>query len=154
MWEDDEGEYSGVGMELLGNAQDYTVTINRVFRDTPAEAAGIRKGDILVRVDDIEVDFYSMQNAVNVMRGSESDVGETVEIEVYRGEEFITFEVPRAIIHINRVEYTIRHRLRFSAGGGDRAGAGPGHRGFPGQPGRLPVPGGAQGCARHRGETV
>ena len=107
MWEDDEGEYTGVGMELLGNAKDYSVTITRVFRDTPAERAGIRKGDILVRVEDVEVDFYSMQNAVNVMRGTESQLGEIVEIEVYRGEEFITFEVPRAIIHINRVEYTM-----------------------------------------------
>ena len=107
MWDDDEGEYTGVGMELLGNATDYSVTITRVFRDTPAERAGIHKGDILVRVDDVEVDFYSMQNAVNVMRGSESQLGEIVEIEVYRGEEFITFEVPRAIIHINRVEYTM-----------------------------------------------
>ncbi len=68
MWEDDEGEYSGVGMELQGNAEDYSVTITRVFRDTPAEQAGIRKGDILVRVEDIEVDFYTMQNAVNMMR--------------------------------------------------------------------------------------
>lgn len=104
MWEDDEGEYAGVGMELLGNALDYSVTITRVFRDTPAERAGIRKGDILVRVEDIEVDFYSMQNAVNVMRGT---VNEIVEIEVLRGGEYLTFQVPRAIIHINRVEYTM-----------------------------------------------
>lgn len=104
MWEDDEGEYAGVGMELLGNAQDYSVTITRVFRDTPAERAGIRKGDILVRVEDIEVDFYSMQNAVNVMRGT---VNEVVEIEVRRGSEYLTFQVPRGIIHINRVEYTM-----------------------------------------------
>ena len=104
MWEDDEGEYAGVGMELLGNAQDYTVTITRVFHDTPAERAGIRKGDRLVRVEDIEVDFYSMQNAVNVMRGT---VDEEVEIEVLRGGEYLTFRMPRAIIHINRVEYKL-----------------------------------------------
>ena len=104
MWEDDEGEYAGVGMELLGNALDYTVTITRVFHDTPAERAGIRKGDQLVRVEDIEVNFYSMQNAVNIMRGT---VDEAVEIEVYRNGEYLTFQVTRAIIHINRVEYTL-----------------------------------------------
>lgn len=104
LWADDEGEYAGVGMELLGNAQDYSVTITRVFRDTPAERAGIRKGDVLVRVEDIEVTFYTMQNAVNEMRGT---VNEVVEIEVKRGDEYLTFQVVRDVIHINRVEYTM-----------------------------------------------
>ena len=101
MWEDDEGEYAGIGLNLLGSYVDYTVTVIRVFRDTPAEQAGVRKGDLLVRVEDIEVDAYSMQEAVDVMRGQ---VGEEVEIEVLRGGEYITFTMPRAIIHVNRVE--------------------------------------------------
>lgn len=101
MWEDDEGEYAGIGLNLLGSYVDYTVTVIRVFRDTPAEQAGVRKGDLLVRVEDIEVDAYSMQEAVDVMRGQ---VGEEVEIEVYRDGEYLTFTMPRALIHVNRVE--------------------------------------------------
>ncbi len=104
LWADDEGEYAGIGLQLLGNYLDYTVTVTRVFDGTPAQQAGIRKGDLLVRVEDIEVDAYSMQNAVNVMRG---EVGEEVEIEIYRNGEYIVFQVPRAIIHVNRIEYTM-----------------------------------------------
>ncbi|MBR0406961.1 MAG: S41 family peptidase [Clostridia bacterium] len=104
MWENDEGEYGGIGIMMLGNPEDYSVTITQVFRDTPAERAGVLRGDVLVRVEDLEVDFYSMQNAVNIMRGT---VEEPVEIEVKRGEEYITFQIPRAIIHVNRVEYTM-----------------------------------------------
>ena len=104
MQEDDEGEYGGIGIQMLGNATDYTVTITRVFKDTPAERAGVKKGDLLVRVEDLEVDFYSMQNAVNIMRGI---VDEVVEIEVKRGEEYLTFQIPRATIHVNRVESTM-----------------------------------------------
>lgn len=104
LWADDEGEYAGIGLQLLGNYLDYTVTVTRVFEGTPAQQAGIRKGDLLVRVEDIEVDAYSMQNAVNVMRG---EVGEEVEIEIYRNGEYIVFQVPRAIIHVNRIEYTM-----------------------------------------------
>ena len=104
MQEDDEGEYGGIGIQMLGNATDYTVTITRVFKDTPAERAGVKKGDLLVRVEDLEVDFYSMQNAVNIMRGI---VDEVVEIEVKRGEEYVTFQIPRATIHVNRVESTM-----------------------------------------------
>lgn len=101
MWEDDEGEYAGIGLNLLGSYVDYTVTVIRVFRDTPAQQAGVRKGDLLVRVEDIEVDAYSMQDAVDVMRGK---VGEEVEIEVLRDGEYLTFTMPRALIHVNRVE--------------------------------------------------
>ncbi len=101
MWEDDEGEYAGIGLNLLGSYLDYTVTIIRVFSDTPAQRAGVRKGDILVRVEDIEVNAYSMQAAVDVMRGT---VGEEVEIEVLRGDEYLTFTMPRDIIHVNRIE--------------------------------------------------
>lgn len=101
MWEDDKGEYAGIGLNLLGSYEDYTVTVIRVFKDTPAQEAGVRKGDLLVRVEDIEVDAYSMQEAVDVMRGT---VGEEVEIEVYRDGEYLTFTMPRAIIQVNRVE--------------------------------------------------
>lgn len=104
MWADDEGEYGGIGLQLLGNYLDYSVTITRVFKDTPAQRAGVRKGDLLVRVEDIEVTAYSMQDAVNVMRGTTDEV---VEIEVLRGQEYITFQIPRAIIHVNRIEYTM-----------------------------------------------
>ena len=104
LWEDEEGEYTGIGIMLLGSYTDYSVTITRVFRDTPAQAAGIRKGDLLVRVEDIEVNVETMQAAVNVMRG---EVGGTVEIEVYRGGEYLTFNVTRAPIHTNYVDYTM-----------------------------------------------
>jgi len=35
------------------------------------------------------------------------EVGEEVEIEIYRNGEYIVFQVPRAIIHVNRIEYTM-----------------------------------------------
>ena len=104
LWSEEEGEYTGIGIQLLGDYRDYSVTITRVFRDTPAEAAGLRKGDVLVRVADIEVNTETMQMAVNVMRGL---VGETVEVEVYRNGEYLTFYVLRAPIHMNNIDYTM-----------------------------------------------
>ena len=104
LWSEEEGEYTGIGIQLLGDYRDYSVTITRVFRDTPAEAAGLRKGDVLVRVADIEVNTETMQMAVNVMRGL---VGETVEVEVYRNGEYLTFNVLRAPIHMNNIDYTM-----------------------------------------------
>ena len=104
MWEDEEGEYTGIGIQLLGNYADQTVKITRVFRDTPAQAVGMRKNDVLVRVEDIDVTTETMQAAVNTMRG---EVGGTVQVEVLRGEEYITFDITRAAIHLNNVDYTM-----------------------------------------------
>lgn len=104
MQEEEEGEYTGIGIQLLGSYEDYSVTITRIFRDTPAEEVGLRKGDLLVRVEDIEVNVETMQAAVNVMRGK---IGESVEIEVYRDGEYITFNIVRAEIHTNNIEYTM-----------------------------------------------
>ena len=102
MWEEEEGEYTGIGIQLLGNYKDQSVKITRVFRDTPAQQVGMRKNDYLVRVEDIEVTTETMQAAVNTMRG---EVGGTVQVEVLRGEEHITFDITRAAIHINNVDY-------------------------------------------------
>ncbi len=104
LWEEEEAAYTGIGIQLLGSYADYSVTITRVFRDTPAQTAGLRKGDVLVRVEDIEVNVETMQNAVNVMRGM---VGESVEVEVYRDGEYLTFSILRAPVHMNNVDYTM-----------------------------------------------
>ena len=101
MWADDEGEYGGIGIQLLGNYEDNTVFITRVFKDTPAERAGLLRGDKLIRVEDILVDATTMQNAVNLMRG---ELESEVEVEVLRGGEPLVFMIPRATIHVNRVE--------------------------------------------------
>ncbi len=104
MWADDEGVYAGVGLQLLGNYETNIVTVTQVFKDTPAEGAGVRKGDQLIRVDDIDVDATTLDIAVKRMRG-ESD--SSVELEVIRKGENIVFTMYRAEIHINRVEYTM-----------------------------------------------
>ena len=104
MWEDDAGEYTGIGIQMLGNGEDGSVRITRVFHDTPAEKVGIKKNDLLVRVEDIEVDVTTMDAAVSTMRG---EVGGTVQVEVKRGEENIVFDIVRDNIHINNLDYTM-----------------------------------------------
>ncbi|MBR6707487.1 MAG: S41 family peptidase [Clostridia bacterium] len=104
MWEDDTGVYGGVGLQLLGNYETNIVTVTQVFKGTPAEGAGVHKGDQLIRVDDIEVDATTLDAAVKRMRG-ESD--SLVELEVIRKGENIVFTMYRAEIHVNRVEYTM-----------------------------------------------
>ena len=53
-----QGEYTGVGIEIKSETDKngkITTSINRVFTDSPAQRAGLKAGDILLKIDDIEV---------------------------------------------------------------------------------------------------
>lgn len=102
MWEDDEGKYAGIGVQMLGNWRDGSVTVVRVFKNTPAEAAGLKKGDVFYKVEDLEVNTTTMQDAVDVMRGKP---GEKVHVEIVRNGEVLPFELTKAEINVNRMEY-------------------------------------------------
>ena len=101
LWEDDEGKYAGIGIQISANFETLLCTVSRVFKGSPAKDVGIHKGDVLMQVNDLAVDAYNLQDAVDIMRGT---VGETVEVTVRRDTETLTFTVTRANIQVNRVE--------------------------------------------------
>lgn len=100
MWEDDKGEYAGVGIQIMANYETGLCTISRVFLNSPALEVGIRKGDVLTTVNDLAVTAASLQDAVNIMRGK---TGETVNVSVRRGDQLLDFVVARANVHVNWV---------------------------------------------------
>lgn len=102
--EETEGEYAGIGCQLLADSSDQLITITRVFKGSPAEEVGMRSGDKIVYVNDVYYSAYEMDAAVDVMRGTP---GETVKITVMRGLETIDFDVTRKVININYVEHQI-----------------------------------------------
>lgn len=102
--EETEGEYAGIGCQLLADPTDELITITRVFKGSPAEKVGMRTGDKIVYVNDVYYSAHEMDAAVDIMRGSPD---ETVKITVLRNLETIDFEVVREIVQINYVEYQI-----------------------------------------------
>lgn len=102
--EETEGEYAGIGCQLLADPMDQLITVTRVFKGSPAEDVGMRAGDKIVYVDDIYYSAYEMDDAVNVMRG---EVGGTVKVTVMRGLETIDFDITRKVVNINYVEHQI-----------------------------------------------
>lgn len=104
MWEDDEGEYAGVGIQISSSYLTGICTISRVFKGGPAEAAGVHRGDILYKVGDLYVDAYSVNDAVDIMRGTP---GTDVDVTFLRDGEEITFTMTRAQVHVTRVDSTM-----------------------------------------------
>lgn len=105
MKEDDEGEYAGVGILISSNYKTGVCTISRVFKGSPAEAAGVQRGDILYRIgEDLYVVPETLQDAVDIMRGTP---GTSVDVTFLRDGEEITFNLTRANITVNQVESTM-----------------------------------------------
>lgn len=100
MWEEDEGEYAGIGIQIMADYTTGLCTVTRVFLDSPALAVGIQRGDVLTHVEDIDVIATNLQEAVDIMRG---EVGKPVNVQVRRDGELIDFVVNRAVVHTNWV---------------------------------------------------
>jgi len=98
------GNYSGVGLEV--HLDEGIVKVVAAIEGSPAEIAGLRSGDIIVGIDDIDLDETNMGDAVSHMRG---EPGTTVEIFVLRGDdpEPYSFKVKRSNVRLR----SVRHQL-------------------------------------------
>lgn len=105
MQEDDEGKYVGIGVLILTDNKSGTCTISRVFKGSPAEEAGVMRGDILYKVgEDLFVNAETINEAVSIMRG---EPGTKVDVTFLRKEEEITFNIERREVQTNQVESAI-----------------------------------------------
>jgi len=105
MWKDDEGNYTGIGVLINANYKTQICTISRVFNGSPAQDAGVLRGDILYRVgEDLYVTADNLTEAVNIMRGIP---GTDVDVTFLRNGEEITFTITRREIQVNQVESTL-----------------------------------------------
>jgi carboxyl-terminal processing protease len=82
------GEFGGIGIEV--GMQDGFVRVVTPMDDTPASRAGMKAGDLIVRIDGEAVKGLSLQDAVERMRGP---VGSSVTLTVLREGVDESFEV-------------------------------------------------------------
>lgn len=99
-----EGEYCGIGTEILYSYETNLVTINKIFEGGPASKTDLQVGDILIEVDGESVTDKSNDEIANIVKGKK---GTTVTIKVKRGEEELTFEMKRDFVDIVSVEKEI-----------------------------------------------
>lgn len=96
------GTYYGIGAVLTQNMNTNVVTILHVYPGTPAEEAGVRDGDVIVKVDDVEGDSMELSELVKHIKGEE---GTTVHLQLLREKDYLEFDVERRQIDIPTVEY-------------------------------------------------
>ncbi len=104
MQTESRGEFGGLGIEIGMEAG--VVKVIAPIADTPAEKAGIKAGDYIVRINEEQVQGKTLMEAVKLMRGP---VGSSIELSVRRKgvKKSITFNIQRQIIEVKSVESEI-----------------------------------------------
>lgn len=97
------GKFYGIGAVCQKN-EDGTILISEAYEDAPAYMAGIRDGDCVTKVDGRDITGMDLSSAVALIKG---DKGTSVELEIRRGEEILTFTVVRDEVNIRTVEYSM-----------------------------------------------
>lgn len=102
--ESSSGIYSGIGAYVSQNVNTGIITIVNPFEGAPAANAGIKKDDILFKVEGEEVTGQDLNMVVAKLKGEE---GTTVNVTMYRPSEdtYIDFTVERAVVNVPTVTY-------------------------------------------------
>ena len=104
MQTDTKGEFGGLGIEVSMEAG--VVKVISPIDDTPASKAGIKAGDYIVKINDVQVQGKTLMEAVKLMRGP---IDSSIDLTIRRkGEKkIINKTIIRKMIQIKSVEAKI-----------------------------------------------
>lgn len=105
-----KGEFGGIGVRAGMDADSGAIRVISPIEDTPADRAGIKAGDLIVKIDGLPIKGMDLAKAVRLMRGAPgADILLTVERDGLRP---FDVSITRAVIRIKSV------RWRFEEGVG------------------------------------
>ncbi len=95
------GEFGGLGIEV--GMEDGFVKVISPIDDTPAAKAGVKSGDLIIKLDDTQVKGLSLTDAVNLMRGKP---GSNIKLTIIREgvDKPLELNVVRAVIQVQSVK--------------------------------------------------
>ena len=104
LYESTGGEYSGIGAVMSQNTETGVITLVQIYKDSPAEKAGLKANDILYKVEGKEVTGKDLSKVVSKVKGEK---GTTVELTVLRGEDAkeVTVTATRDTVQAQTIEY-------------------------------------------------
>jgi len=103
--EDVSGEFSGVGMEI--GVRQSQLTVIAPLEGTPAQRAGLRAGDKIIKIDDTYTTDMTSDEAVKLIRGER---GTKVVLTIFREgwPQSQEFEITRDVIEVPAVKWEMK----------------------------------------------
>ena len=97
------GKFSGIGVWL--KPKGGRIEIVSVLPQTPAQASGLKRGDVILQVNGERVTARRADDAVNLIKGR---AGTEVSLRVERSDRHLTFDITRAQIEFPNLRSQIR----------------------------------------------
>lgn len=101
-----KGTISGIGAEV--GIKNKKLTIIAPIEDSPAAKAGLRPGDIILKIDNKETEGLTLEKAVSLIRGPEN-TEVTLLIERKSLTEPKEFKIKREVITVKSVKWEIKN---------------------------------------------
>ena len=98
-----EDKYVGVGMSIMKLGRDFVIT--SVFKNSPAQKAGLEPGDIILKVNNKDVSSMSSLEVRNLIRGK-ADTAVAIEIRSKRLQKPKTYTLVRQSVVFASVDAT------------------------------------------------
>ena len=95
------GNYVGIGIYMIVNYEEGTITVVEPMEGSPAEKAGLLAGDIITKVEGEEITPENVNEMSNKIKGEE---GTKVKLEIKRNEEIKEVEVERKKIEVSHID--------------------------------------------------
>ena len=108
--EDVSGSFEGVGMQI--GIRKRQLQVIAPLKGTPAEKAGLRAGDKIIKIDDTLTMDLTIDEAVSLIRGPK---GTEITLTVFRDEWEMTkeFKITRAVIEIPSIEWELKDNIAY-----------------------------------------
>ncbi|GAA4358847.1 S41 family peptidase [Kangiella marina] len=97
------GDYAGIGIEA--NHIDEGIRIVNVIEDSPAQKAGLAKGDLIIKINDVPTQGLPAEEGSDLMRGSPGSKVRLTYITSNDDEKVVL--ITRQIIHTTSVNYEL-----------------------------------------------
>lgn len=99
--EDTTGKYVGIGVYIANNTKTNQIVVLMPMKESPAEEAGIKSGDVITKIDGVAYTGEELNKASSALKSKE---GIKAQIEILRDGKTINLEVERREVKVSHIE--------------------------------------------------
>lgn len=103
-----QGEFEGIGTSL--DVVDNKIVILTPFAGSPAEKAGLKSGDIILKINNQAIDKLTLENVLSLIKGP---TGTNVHLTISRNGQTFDFDIVRAKITVSSVSSKMINNVAY-----------------------------------------